>query len=110
MNIIKKLNIIATILSFFLILSCSKDHYFSGISENSMNQVNDSYLNKDYTKEEIIKIIGAPLVKENSGNLWIYRIEKKEGNASFKKNIYNKTLKLKFENDILRSVEEVVIY
>ena len=55
-------------------------------------------------------IIGTPLIQENSGNLWIFRMEKEKGNATFKKTLYNKTLKLKFENDILRSVEEVVIY
>jgi len=41
--------------------------------------------------------------------LWIYNLVKEQGNASFKKTIYNKTLKLKFENNILRSVEEIDI-
>jgi hypothetical protein len=52
-------------------------------------------------------IIGTPLIQENSGNLWIYRLEKERGNITFKKSLFNKTLKLKFENNILRSVEEI---
>ena len=88
-------------------LSCSKDVHFSGISENSLNQVKENYLKQDYSKEEISKIIGSPLIQENSGNLWIYRLEKEQGNITFKKSLFNKTLKLKFENNILRSVEEI---
>ena len=88
-------------------LSCSKDVHFSGISENSLNKVKENYLTQDYTKEEISKIIGSPLILENSGNLWIYRLEKEQGNITFKKSLFNKTLKLKFENNILRSVEEI---
>jgi hypothetical protein len=34
-------------------------------------------------------------------------MEKQKGNATFKKTIYNKTLKLRFEDNVLRSVEEV---
>ena len=89
------------------ILSCSKDVHYSGISENSLKQVTENYLNQDYTKEEISMIIGSPLIQENSGNLWIYRLEKEKGNITFKKSLFNKTLKLKFENNILRSVEEI---
>ena len=88
-------------------LSWSKDVHFSGISENSLNKVKENYLTQDYTKEEISKIIGSPLILENSGNLWIYRLEKEQGNITFKKSLFNKTLKLKFENNILRSVEEI---
>jgi outer membrane protein assembly factor BamE (lipoprotein component of BamABCDE complex) len=95
---------VATSLIF---LSCSKDVHFSGISENSLNQVKENYLTQDYSKEEISMIIGTPLIQENSGNLWIYRLEKIQGNDAFKKTLYNKTLKLKFENNILRSVEEI---
>ena len=107
MNILKKISTVTFIILSLFILSCSKDLYFSGISENSINLIKDNYLVKDYSKEEITKIIGAPLIKENSGNLWIYRIEKKKGNVTFKKNIYNKTLKLNFKNNVLRSVEEI---
>ena len=85
MNILKKISTVALIISSLFILSCSKDLYFSGISENSINLIKDNYLVKDYSKEEITKIIGAPLVKENSGNLWIYRIEKKKEMQLLKK-------------------------
>ena len=90
-----------------LFLSCSKDVHLSGISEDSINQVSENYLIVDYSKEDITKIIGTPLIKENSGNLWIYRMEKEKGNSTFKKTLYNKTLKLKFENNVLRSIEEI---
>ena len=55
----------------------------------------------------MIAIIGPPLIKENSDNLWIYRTDKKTGIAAFKQTVYNKTLKLKFKDNILRSVEEI---
>ena len=107
MNIFKNLSIIILIVFPFYFLSCSKDVHFSGISENSLNQVTENYLTRDYSKEEISIIIGTPLIQENSGNLWIYRLEKEQGNITFKKSLFNKTLKLKFENNILRSVEEI---
>ena len=69
-----------------------------------------SYLNYqkiDYSKDDVISIIGPPLIKENSKNLWIYRADKKTGIAAFKQTVYNKTLKLKFEDNILRSFEEI---
>ena len=107
MNISKKFILLIFLLFSSTFISCSKDLHFSGISENSLIQLNDSYLSQDLTKADVIKILGSPLVTENSENLWIYRIEKEQGNATFKKVIYNKTLKLYFENDILRSVEEI---
>ena len=55
----------------------------------------------------MLAIIGPPLIKENSDDLWIYRTDKKTGIAAFKKTVYNKTLKLKFEDNILRSIEEI---
>ena len=61
----------------------------------------------DYSKEDVITIIGHPLIKESSENLWIYRTDKKKGVAAFKRTVYNKTLKLKFEDNVLRSVEEI---
>ena len=76
-------------------------------SENSINEILQSYQNKNYSKEDVINIIGMPLITEDSQNLWIYRMEKQQGNATFKKTIYNKTLKLRFEDNVLRSVEEV---
>ena len=65
----------------------------------------DNYTISEFTKNDVILYLGTPLVTENSQNLWIYRIEKEQGNANFKKSIFNKTLKLYFENNILRSVE-----
>ena len=87
--------------------SCSKDIYFSGISENSINEIKENYQKIDYSKDDVISIIGPPLIKENSKNLWIYRADKKTGIAAFKQTVYNKTLKLKFEDNILRSFEEI---
>ena len=95
------------LLSSIILLSCSKDTYFSGISENSLNEIKENYQKIDYSKEDVIAIIGPPLIKENSDNLWIYRTDKKTGLAAFKQTVYNKTLKFKFENNILRSVEEI---
>ncbi len=95
------------LLSSIILLSCSKEVYFSGISENSLKEIKENYQKKNYSKDDIIAIIGPPLIKENSDNLWIYRTDKKTGIAAFKQTIYNKTLKLKFEGDILSSVEEI---
>ena len=107
MNISKKFIILIFLLFSSIIISCSKDLHFSGISENSVKEILDNYQNKNYSKEDVISIIGSPLVAEDSNNLWIYRMEKEQGNATFKKSIYNKTLKLRFDEDVLRSVEEI---
>ena len=93
--------------SSIILFSCSKEVYFSGISENSLNEIKDNYQKINYSKEDVIAIIGPPLIKENSDNLWIYRISKKTGIAAFKQTVYNKTLKLRFKDEILRSVEEI---
>ncbi len=95
------------LLSSIILFSCSKEVYFSGISENSLSEIRENYQKINYSKEDVITIIGPPLIKENSDNLWIYRTDKKRGIAAFKQSVYNKTLKLKFEDNILRSVEEV---
>ncbi len=95
------------LLSSIILFSCSKEVYFSGISENSLGEIRENYQKINYSKEDVITIIGPPLIKENSDNLWIYRTDKKTGIAAFKQSVYNKTLKLKFEDNILRSVEEV---
>ncbi len=95
------------LLSSIILFSCSKDTYFSGISEASFNEIKDNYENVNYSKEEVLSIIGPPLIKENSNNLWIYRTNKKTGIAAFKQTVFNKTLKFKFEDNILRSVEEI---
>ena len=107
MSISKKFIFLIIVLLSTLFISCSKDLHFSGISENSINEILQSYQNKNYSKEDVISIIGTPLITEDSKNLWIYRMEKQQGNATFKKTIYNKTLKLRFEDNVLRSVEEV---
>ena len=107
MSISKKFIFFIFVLFSTLFISCSKDLHFSGISENSINEILQSYQNKNYSKEDVINIIGMPLITEDSQNLWIYRMEKQQGNATFKKTIYNKTLKLRFEDNVLRSVEEV---
>ena len=95
------------LLSSIILLSCSKDTYFSGISETSFNEIKKNYQNINYSKDDVLKIIGPPLIKENSDNLWIYRIDKKTGIAAFKQTVYNKTLKFEFGDNILRSVEEI---
>tara|TARA_B100000614_G_scaffold177215_1_gene158220 strand:+ start:146 stop:478 length:333 start_codon:yes stop_codon:yes gene_type:complete len=107
MNISKKFIILIFLLFSSIVISCSKDLHFSGISENSINEILDNYRNKNYSKEDVTNIIGLPLVTEDSDNLWIYRMEKEQGNATFKKSIYNKTLKLRFDENVLRSVEEI---
>ena len=107
MNISKKFILLIFLLFSSTFISCSKDLHFSGISENSVNEILQNYQNKNYSKEDVINTIGSPLVTEDSDNLWIYRMEKEQGNATFKKSIYNKTLKLRFDENVLRSVEEV---
>ena len=107
MNISKKIIFLIFLLFSSVLISCSKDLHFSGVSENSVNEILQNYQNNNYSKEDIINIIGSPLVTEDSGNLWIYRMEKEQGNATFKKSIYTKTIKLRFEANVLRSVEEI---
>ena len=107
MNILKIPFIFIALLCSIFTFSCSKEVYFSGISENSLNEIKENYQKINYSKEDVIAIIGPPLIKENSDNLWIYRTDKKTGIAAFKQTIYNKTIKLKFEDNILRSVEEI---
>ena len=107
MNISKNFIILILLLFSSIVISCSKDLHFSGISENSVNEILENYQNKNFSKEDVINIIGSPLVTEDSDNLWIYRMEKEQGNATFKKSVYNKTLKLRFDENVLRSVEEV---
>ena len=107
MNILKRCFIFIILLTSIILFSCSKEVYFSGISENGLNEIKENYQNNNYTKEDVIAIIGPPLIKENSNNLWIYRTDKKTGIAAFKKTVYNKTLKLKFQDNVLKSIEEV---
>ena len=107
MNILNKPIIFITLLTSIILFSCSKEVYFSGISENSINEIKENYKKINYSKDNVIAIVGSPLIKENSDNLWIYRTDKKTGNAAFKETVYNKILKLKFEDDVLKSIEEV---
>tara|TARA_B100000575_G_scaffold286268_1_gene282771 strand:+ start:400 stop:732 length:333 start_codon:yes stop_codon:yes gene_type:complete len=107
MKISKKFIILIFLLFSSILISCSKDLQFSGVSENSVNEILQNYQNKNYSKDDVISIIGSPLVTEDSENLWIYHMEKEKGNATFKKSIYNKTLKFRFESNVLRSVEEI---
>jgi len=107
MNISKKCKLLIFLLFTSIFISCSKDVHFSGISENSVNEILQNYQNKDYSKKDVFNIIGSPLITEDSNNLWIYRMKKEQGNDTFKKSIYNKTLKLRFDKDVLKSVEEV---
>ncbi len=107
MNILKIPLIFLALLSSIILFSCSKDTYFSGISESSFNEIRENYKNVNYSKDDVLKTIGPPLIKEKSENLWVYRIDKKTGVSAFKQTVYNKTLKLKFEENILRSVEEI---
>ncbi len=97
------------LLGSIILSSCSKDVYFSGISENSLDEIKENYQIINYSKEDVITIIGPPLIKEDSDNLWIYRTDKKTGIAAFKQIVYSKTLKFKFEDSILRSVEEIIL-
>ena len=65
------------LLSSIILFSCSKEVYFSGISETSFNEIKENYQNVNYSKEDVIAIIGPPLIKEKSNNLWIYGTDKK---------------------------------
>ena len=107
MNILKRCFIFIILLNSIILFSCSKEVYFSGISENSFNEIKENYQKISYSKDNVIAIIGPPLIKEDSDNLWIYRTDKKTGIAAFKQTVYNKTLKLKFQDNVLKSIEEV---
>ena len=47
MNISKKFIILIFLLFSSIVISCSKDLHFSGISENSVNEILENYQNKD---------------------------------------------------------------
>ena len=104
MNISKKFIILIFLLFSSIVISCSKDLHFSGISENSVNEILENYQNKNYSKEDVINIIGSPLVTEDFDNLWIYRMEKEQGNATFKESYSNckksSFIKLTLQNTI----------
>ena len=89
------------------LLNCSSEFHYSGLNEKKYNQIYENYKSTNFSKDEIENIFGPPMVKEDSGNFWIYRIKKEKGNYTIKKVIFNKTIKLKFNNNILESIEEV---
>lgn len=89
------------------LINCSSEYHYYGLNENKYNKIYENYNSINYSKDEIKKIFGPPMVKENSGDLWIYRIKKEKGNYIIKKVIFNKTIKLKFNNNNLESIEEV---
>ncbi len=84
MNIFKIPFIFTALLSSIILFSCSKEVYFSGISEISLNEIIENYQKINYSKDDVIEIIGPPLIKENSDNLWVYRTDKKTGVAALK--------------------------
>ncbi len=89
------------------LLNCSSEFHYSGLNEKKYNEIYENYKSINYSKDEIEKFFGPPMVEEDSGNFWIYRIKKEKGNFTLKKVIFNKTIKLKFNNNILKSIEEV---
>ena len=91
------------------LINCSSEFHYSGLNENKYNEIYENYNSINYSKDEIEKIFGPPMVKEDSGDLWIYRIKKEKGNYTIKKVIFNKTIKLKFNNNNLESIEEVTL-
>ena len=108
MNKLKKVQILSTFLVLFLLLiSCSKRNFYSGISEGGYVELKSNYQSVNYTKELILNFLGSPLIKESNNNLWIYTSSKDYGNETFKKNVYNKTLKLYFINNILVDIKEI---
>lgn len=107
MNKLKKISVlIAYLFIVFLNLGCSKNYYYSGVSEDIYNDIYENYKSNNFSKEYISDLIGQPLVKDNGMNLWIYQISKKSGNATFKKAVYNKNIKLYFEDNILINIAE----
>ena len=87
--------------------SCSKQNYYSGVSENIIDELSLNYQSQKYSKEQVLSKLGTPLIRENNGDLWIYKSSKVYGNETFKKNIYNKTLKFYFSNNILIDFKEL---
>ena len=87
--------------------SCSKQNYYSGVSENIIEELLLNYKSENYTKGQVISKLGSPLIKENNGDLWIYKSSKDYGSETFRKNIYNKTLKIYFSNNILIDFKEL---
>ena len=87
--------------------SCSKQNYYSGVSENIIEELSLNYQSERYSKEQVLSKLGSPLIKENNGDLWIYKNSKDYGNETFRKNIYSKTLKIYFSNNVLIDFKEL---
>ena len=92
----------------FILVSCTKQYFYSGLSEKNYQLLLDSYNSESLiSKSDIINTIGNPLIQENEGNLWIYRSSKDKGNETFRANIYNITIKFFFEENILIDIIEI---
>ncbi|MGY9017471.1 MAG: outer membrane protein assembly factor BamE domain-containing protein [Alphaproteobacteria bacterium] len=108
MNKLKKIQILMAFLVLsLLVTSCAKQYYYAGISENTAEEIVSNYPSNNYSKELILNLLGAPLIKENNGDLWIYISSKDYGNETFRKSVYKKTLKLYFSNNILLDIKEL---
>jgi outer membrane protein assembly factor BamE (lipoprotein component of BamABCDE complex) len=107
-NRLKKFNILIGFMILILSTSsCTKQNYYSGISENIIEELLLNYQSEKYTKEQVLSRLGTPLIKESNGDLWIYKSSKGYGNETFRKNIYNKTLKMYFSNNVLIDFKEL---
>jgi outer membrane protein assembly factor BamE (lipoprotein component of BamABCDE complex) len=107
-NRLKKFNILISFIALILSTSsCSKQNYYSGVSENIIDELSVNYQSQKYSKEQVLSKLGTPLIKENNGDLWIYKSSKDYGNETFRKNIYNKTLKFYFSNNVLIDYKEL---
>jgi outer membrane protein assembly factor BamE (lipoprotein component of BamABCDE complex) len=106
-NIFKKNLFVGILVILIFLVSCSKKYYFTGISEKNYVEIYNSYQIKNYNKDQIINLLGQPVTFDNSDNLWIYKSTKKYGNETFKKNVYQKTIKLSFNNNILKNIEVI---
>ena len=108
MNRLKKFNILISFIALILSTSsCSKQNYYSGVSENIIDELSVNYQSQKYSKEQVLSKLGTPLIKESNGDLWIYKSSKEYGNETFRKNIYNKTLKMYFSNNLLIDFKEL---
>jgi hypothetical protein len=86
-NILKKFRFFYLILATFSLFSCSKDIHFSGISEASFIQLNESYLTQELTKSDVIEMLGAPLVTENSETYGFIELKKNRAMQRLKKSL-----------------------
>ena len=64
MNILKIPLVLITLLSSIILLSCSKEVYFSGISKNNFNEIKENYQKIEYSKEDVITIKNNNVISE----------------------------------------------